>query len=252
VASLGIIDGEAVFLVDATPDIVDQLALLDDVRKAPLGRVDREPLDGVLLTHAHMGHYLGLAHLGFEAVSVKGLAVWASQTMVDFLGTHAPWEQLVTTGGIVPQAVIPGEPWALTERVTVVAIPVPHRDEYTDTLGFRITGPRQTLLYIPDCHPWHRWETPVEEALEGVDVALLDATFYSGEELPGRDLSKIGHPLIVDTMDRLQSRVDAGALRVYFVHLNHSNPALDPASPARATITRRGFGVAHAGLELAL
>ena len=94
--------------------------------------------------------------------------------------------------------------------------------------------------------------TAMQGALEGVDVALLDATFYSGDELPGRDLSKIGHPLVVDSMDRLQSRVDAGSLQVFFVHLNHSNPALDPASPARAAITRRGFGVAHAGLELAL
>ena len=83
-------------------------------------------------------------------------------------------------------------------------------------------------------------------------MALLDATFYSGDELPGRDLSKIGHPLVVDTMDRLQSRVDAGALEVWFIHLNHSNPALDPASAARAAITRRGFGVAYAGLELPL
>jgi pyrroloquinoline quinone biosynthesis protein B len=256
VASLGIIDptqGEGgVFLVDATPDIISQLTLLADVRDAPLGRVDRTPIDGVLLTHAHMGHYLGLAHLGFEAVSVKGLPVWASQTMVAFLGDNAPWEQLVTTGGIVPKAVAPGQPWPLTERITVQALSVPHRAEYTDTLGYRITGPNQTLLYIPDCSPWHAWETPLEEALTGVDVALLDATFYSGDELPGRDLSKIGHPLVVDTMDRLQSRVDAGTLEVWFIHLNHSNPALDPQSAAHAEVTRRGFGVAHAGLELLL
>jgi pyrroloquinoline quinone biosynthesis protein B len=256
VASLAIIDptqGQGqVFLIDATPDIISQLTLLEDVRDAPLGRVDRTPIDGVLLTHAHMGHYLGLAHLGFEAVSVKGLPVWASQTMVAFLGDNAPWEQLVTTGGIVPKAVAPGQPWPLTERITVQALSVPHRAEYTDTLGYRITGPNKALLYIPDCSPWHVWETPLEEALEGVDVALLDATFYSGDELPGRDLSKIGHPLVVDTMDRLQSQVDAGTLEVWFVHLNHSNPALEPTGDARAEITRRGFGVAYAGLEFKL
>ncbi|MGB0591737.1 MAG: MBL fold metallo-hydrolase [Myxococcota bacterium] len=256
VASLGIIDpaqGEGgVFLVDATPDIISQLALLEDVRDAPRGRVDRAPIDGVLLTHAHMGHYLGLAHLGFEAVSVKGLPVWASQSMVAFLSDNAPWGQLVTTGGIVPKAIAPGEPLSLTERITVQPLLVPHRAEYTDTFGYRITGPSKTALYIPDCSPWHVWETPLEQALIGVDVALLDATFYSGDELPGRDLLKIGHPLVVDTMDRLQSRVDAGTLEVWFIHLNHSNPALEPQSDAHAEVTRRGFGVAHAGLELRL
>jgi len=256
VASLGIIDPvdakSQVFLVDATPDIISQLTLLEDVRDPPQGRVDRAPIDGVLLTHAHMGHYLGLAHLGFEAVSVKGLPVWASQSMVAFLGDNAPWEQLVTTGGIVPKAVTSGQPWPLTERITVQALSVPHRAEYTDTFGYRITGPTKTALYIPDCSPWHAWETPLEETLIGVDVALLDATFYSGDELPGRDLSKIGHPLMIDTMDRLQSRVDAGTLEVWFIHLNHSNPALDPASAAHAEVTRRGFGVAHAGLEFPL
>ena len=256
VASLGIIDPAAgqgeVFLVDATPDIVEQLILLEDARRAPIGHVDRAPLDGVLLTHAHMGHYLGLAHLGFEAVSVKGLPVWASQRMVDFLADNAPWDQLVNTGGILPRALSPNTPLVLTEQITVTPLWVPHRGEYTDTVGYRISGPRKTLLYVPDCSPWERWEVPLERALEGVDIALLDATFYSGDELPGRDLSKIGHPLVVDTMDRLQSRVDSGSLEVWFIHLNHSNPALDPQSTERQAITRRGFGVASTGLEIAL
>jgi pyrroloquinoline quinone biosynthesis protein B len=90
------------------------------------------------------------------------------------------------------------------------------------------------------------------DLLESVDVALIDATFYSGDELPGRDLSKIGHPLVVDTMDLLQARVEAGKLEVWFIHLNHSNPALTPGSEARETLERRGFHVARAGLDLPL
>ena len=65
-------------------------------------------------------------------------------------------------------------------------------------------------------------------------------------------MSSIGHPLIVDSMDRLESAVREGRLRVYFTHLNHSNPALDPASPAFAQIEGRGFHVLSEGATFPL
>ena len=254
VASLAIIAPTAkkVYLVDATPDIREQLALLQDVRNAPVGKVDRAPIDGVLLTHAHMGHYLGLAYLGFEAVSTKGVPVWASERMGDFLRQNGPWDQLVKLENILLKKAKAGKAISLSDGVRVIPFEVPHRAEYTDTLAFRIEGPTKRILYIPDTSPWEKWEKPMEHSLEGIDIALLDATFFSGAELPGRDLTKIGHPLIRDTMKRLEARVKAGKLEVYFIHLNHSNPALDPKSEAAAEIERRGFHVARVGQEFSL
>ena len=254
VASVGIIAAAAkkVFLVDATPDITAQLQLLADVRESPAGRTDREPLDGIFLTHAHIGHYLGLAYLGFEAVSTKNLPLWASPRMGDFLRNSAPWDRLVSGNHVRLEALTAGEAIALPDGLSVTPFMVPHRAEYTDTVGYIIAGARQRTLYIPDTSPWEAWDPPLEAMLDEIDVALLDATFYSGDELPGRDLSKIGHPLVVDSMDRLQSRVDSGKLEVWFTHLNHSNPALDPDSEARQQIEARGFAVAQAGLEIAL
>lgn len=254
VASLGVVAPKAghVYLVDATPDITAQLSLLDDARDAKPGGVDRAPIDGVFLTHAHVGHYLGLAHFGFEAVSTKDVPVWASASMGAFLRDNAPWDQLVKQQNITLRLAKPDVAIALDDGVQVTPIEVPHRAEYTDTLGYIIAGPNRRILYIPDCSPWHAWKTPVLPHFDAVDVALIDATFYSGDELPGRDLTKIGHPLMVDTMDLLQSRVDAKKLEVWFIHLNHSNPALEPGSEARATLERRGFHVARAGLDLPL
>jgi pyrroloquinoline quinone biosynthesis protein B len=254
VASIGIIApvSEKVFLIDATPDITAQLGLLDDVRLAERGTTDRAPLDGVLLTHAHMGHYLGLAYLGFEAVSTVGVPVWASKRMSTFLRANAPWDRLVKNKHISLRVVLPGKAIPLADRLTATPVVVPHRAEYTDTLAFVVKGPTRRILYLPDCSPWHAWETPPMDLLGSVDVALVDATFYSGDELPGRDLTKIGHPLVVDTMDLLQARVDAGKLEVWFIHLNHSNPALTPGSEALRTLEARGFHVAYAGLELRL
>jgi len=254
VASLAIIVGPRVWLVDASPDLPAQLEALADVRQAPPGRVDRRPLDGVLLTHAHMGHYLGLAFLGYEAVAAESVDVWASPRMAGFLRTQAPWEQLVRQASIVVHEAPAGQAVVLDREAGVEALPiaVPHRAEYTDTYAWKISGPRATVLYVPDTDPWSKWTTSLDEVLAGVDLLLVDGTFHSMHELPGRDITEIGHPLVVDTMDRLQAKVSAGELEVWFVHLNHSNPVLEPEGAERAALEARGFRVAGVGDELGL
>lgn len=258
VASLGLVLPSRTLLVDATPDLRAQLDMLADVgargQGAARGGVDRHPVDGVLLTHAHIGHYLGLAFFGFEAIHTSRLTVHASPAMGAFLTKHAPWAQLVALENLALAPIAAGERVALGDDVYVTALSVPHRDEYADTLAYRIEGPRARVLYLPDCDPWARWpaDNDPRALFDAVDVALVDGSFYSGDELPGRDLAKIGHPLMTETMELLASRVASGRLRVRFVHLNHSNPALDPASPARRELESRGFAVARTGEELPL
>lgn len=234
-----------VYLVDATPDLPAQIARIHTFRAHPEGKVDRAPLDGVLLTHAHMGHYLGLAHFGFESVNTKDLPVWASPRMAEYLRTNGPWSQLVRLSNIALREFQPGQPFDLDEGVSVKPIQVPHRDEYSDTMAFLIRGPKNTVLYVPDTDSWKAWPRPLLDVLaeEKVTVALLDATFYSPDELPDRDITKVKHPLITQSMDLLEPLVKAGKLRVYFTHLNHSNPALVPGGPAEKAIEERGFRV---------
>jgi pyrroloquinoline quinone biosynthesis protein B len=243
-----------VYLVDATPDLPAQIEKIHTFRAHPEGKVDRAPVDGVLLTHAHMGHYLGLAHFGFESLNTKDLPVWASPRMAGYLKTNGPWSQLVKLGNVALREFEPGKPFDLEEGVSVKPLQVPHRDEYSDTMAFLIRGPRQTLLYVPDTDSWKAWPKPLTDVLaeEKVTIALLDATFYSPDELPDRDVSKIKHPLITQSMDLLEPLVKAGKLRVYFTHLNHSNPALDAGGAARKAIEARGFRVLAEGEEIGL
>ncbi|HEX4952446.1 MAG TPA: MBL fold metallo-hydrolase [Thermoanaerobaculia bacterium] len=245
VASLALILPETNerYLFDATPDLPAQIEKLRPYRSGAPERIDRGLISGVFLTHAHMGHYTGLAHLGYESMHTKGIPAWGTQRMVDFLAKNAPWDQLVRLGNVQPRALESGQAVALGQGVTVTPLSVPHRAEYTDTFGYKVKGPRRTLLYIPDTDPWRKWSPSILEALVGVDVALLDATFYSGDELPDRNLAEIGHPLIVDSMETLGPLVAAGKLEVFFTHLNHSNPALDGDSEARRNIEKRGFHV---------
>jgi pyrroloquinoline quinone biosynthesis protein B len=239
------------FLVDATPDLPAQLAALSDVTA---GRPERDPLDGVLLTHAHMGHYLGLALLGFEAVNVRDLPVWCTPRMAAFLRGNGPWSQLVEKGNLDLRETAAGTVHELGGGVTAEAFPVPHRDEFSDTVAWKIRGPRRTLLYVPDVDGWDDWEERggMEAAFDGVDVALVDGTFYSDGELPGRDTSKIPHPRMIESVERFGPAVGAGELEVAFTHLNHSNPALDEGSEERRSLEAAGFRVLEEGEEIEL
>jgi len=252
ISSLAIVLPETgrVYLIDATPDIREQLDRLTDVRDSPAGRVDRAPVDGVFLTHAHIGHYTGLSFFGFEAVHTEALPVYCTQPMARFLTSHAPWQQLVQLQNIDLNEISEGTLVNLPDGVSVEPLLVPHRDEYADTVGFKIHGPNKTVLFIPDTEPYERWSRPLEELLTDVDIALLDGSFYSLEELPGRDVSQIGHPLMRDTMDRLAEWNSEREVR--FIHLNHSNPALDAGSPEAREIRSRGFSVASDGDQLPL
>jgi pyrroloquinoline quinone biosynthesis protein B len=243
---------DQVYLIDATPDVRAQLDLLADVRRAPRSRVDRRPVDGVFLTHAHIGHYLGLAFFGFEAVHTSELPLMVSPRMADFLRRNGPWSQLVELRNIELRELTPGTPVALEGGVSVTAVSAPHRDEYADTLGFVIAGPNRRIFYLPDTDSWQAWTQSLPSFLEGVDVAVLDGTFFSLNELSGRSVESIGHPLIQQSMDLLEDLVAEGRTEIYFTHLNHSNPAVQPDSQERQVIESRGFKVLGEGQEIVL
>jgi pyrroloquinoline quinone biosynthesis protein B len=251
VASLGIVlpDSGKRFLVDATPDIRPQLDVLAGYTTTDAGRVDRRPVDGVFLTHAHLGHYTGLAFFGFEAAHTREVPVWCTPSMAAYLRSNGPWDQLVRLENVVLHEVSPGEAIDLGEGVTVTMVSAPHRKEYTDTVGFVVRGPRASVLYVPDTDSWNGWDPPIVDLLRNVDVAMLDGTFHSLDELPGRSVESIGHPLITVSMDLMEATAGAG---VYFTHLNHSNPALEPDGEALRTIEARGFHVLEDGAQFPL
>jgi pyrroloquinoline quinone biosynthesis protein B len=160
--------------------------------------------------------------------------------MACFLRENAPWSQLVSLGQITLREIEPGQEVALTPRLRVTPLRVPHRDELSDTVGFRVRGPSRSLLYVPDIDKWQRWERSLADEVARVDYALLDATFLDAAELPGRSVDEIPHPLVAETRSLLAA--PAGLLeRTLFIHLNHTNAlywdearrrALAPASVA--------------------
>jgi pyrroloquinoline quinone biosynthesis protein B len=172
--------------------------------------------------------------------------------MRDFLIKNSPWNQLIEKENILPIILSPNERLPLTSRISVVPFQVPHRDEYSDTLGFIISGSKKNLLYLPDIQNWEAWERSIIEEVQKAEIALLDGTFYSPEELPGRDLPSIGHPFIKKSIEMLNEVPQKGKTAIYFTHLNHSNLILDPEGEARKNVIESGFAIAADGLEIPL
>jgi pyrroloquinoline quinone biosynthesis protein B len=225
-------------LVDATPDFVEQSAAL----ARATGR-DRLIPDAIALTHAHIGHYLGLAWLGREAVDTKGMPVHCTQKMAAFLKGNRPWSHLVERGEIVLHALRPGEPFAF-DGLELHSFLSPHRGEDTDTVGFEVRGPSRTILYVSDADILP--PTLVERMVEA-DVVLVDGTFYSPDELPHRDILAVRHPFMRDSVKQLEKAKG----EIWFTHLNHTNPVLHP-DPARRPVLPPRFGVACEGQSFAL
>jgi len=221
VASLGLMNralGKA-FVFDATPDFGSQLQSLT------AGRMP----DGIFLTHGHIGHYTGLIYLGRESVDASGVPVYATDRMAAFLRGNGPWSLLVQRGNIDLKPLVPDRMVDLGNGVKVTAFSVPHRDEFTDTVGFLIEGPTRKAIYIPDIDQWPKWSRRIRDLADQVDLAFLDGTFASADEIPGRVTADIPHPLISVTRDLLHG-VRA---RVWFIHLNHTNAQIDAPDVVR-------------------
>jgi pyrroloquinoline quinone biosynthesis protein B len=221
VASVGLINvalGKS-YLFDATPDLPAQLHLLN-------GGV---PPSGVFLTHGHIGHYTGLMYFGRESIDAKAVPVHVTERMATFLGANGPWSLLVSRGNVTPRIMRADQAVDLGDGVRVTPVRVPHRDEFTDTVGFIIQGPRRRALFIPDIDQWSRWDRRIQDVMATVDLALLDGTFAAADEIPGRSIDDIPHPLMPVTRQLLQGSKAA----LWFIHLNHTNREIDAKDVVR-------------------
>lgn len=231
------------WMIEASPTLPQQLWRLHQHAPRPPGA---PLLDGMLLTHAHMGHLIGLAHLGNEAAAVRELPVYLPAGLAEVLRTAAPWSALVQEGRLILHPIRHGQRVRLSAQVSVSAFEVPHRREWSETLAFIIEGPRRRALFLPDIDHWAGMDVSLPALLEGVDVAWIDGTFYADGELD-RDMSRIPHPRVSDTMAMLADAPAALRSKVRFSHLNHTNPLLDLSSPQAQAVRDAGFQIAREG-----
>lgn len=232
------------YLFDASPDINEQLNFMGD-------RINKD-LKGIFLTHAHIGHYTGLMFFGREALNSNLINVFAMPRMKKFLETNGPWSQVVKLNNINLIQIHSESVFSLSDQIRITPFEVPHRGEFSETVGYKIHGPNKTALFIPDIDKWYLWEKSIVDEIREVDYALIDATFYDSKEVNYRDISEIPHPFVIETMSLFKNSSKKEKSKIYFIHLNHTNPLLDEKSKEFNDIINKGYNVAYEGLELNL
>ena len=247
VVSMALVDPSSKkwWLFEATPDIREQLHYFNSLTK---GAYNYLP-EGIFITHAHIGHYTGLMELGREVMNTKNIPVYVLPRMKKYLETDGPWSQLVRLGNIQLMPLTADSTIALPDNINITAFTVPHRDEYSETAGFRIATSVKKYLFIPDVNKWEQWNRSIVKEVEQVDIALLDATFYDNGELPTRNIKEILHPLVTETMATFEKTGSQTKSKIHFIHLNHTNPMMWNKAK-QAEIKKLGYNIAVQGEKL--
>ncbi len=245
VSSIAVVDNtnNRCWIFDATPDFREQLQMINEVT------VSENPVNisGIFLTHAHVGHYTGLAHLGLEVMGAKKIPVYAMPRMMNFLTNNGPWNQLITKENIIIEPLQDGAIININDQIKITPFLVPHRDEYSETVGYKISGPVKSVLFIPDIDKWDIWQKDIVAEIKRNDHLFLDATFFNETELPGRDMSQIPHPFVVESMQLFANLSIEEKQKIYFIHYNHTNPLHQPGSNASRVFNSAGFQLAKQG-----
>lgn len=246
---LGIVDrtNQKLYMLEATPAFAEQWRRLQDIS----GFRDKRAPDGIFVTHAHIGHYSGLMQLGREVMGANNVPVWVMPRMERFLWENGPWRQLIDLRNIETRPLWADSAVQLPANLRITPFLVPHRDEYSETVGYRIESPRKKVIFIPDIDKWEKWERDIAAQVHAVDVALLDATFFKDGELMGRSMKEVPHPFVQETMQLFDKQRDSEKAKVTFIHFNHTNPLLWDEK-VRQEVRERGFSVAEEGMIIPL
>jgi len=250
VTSLALVDRTTnqYWLFEATPDIRKQL---QTVQGYISNKPDYNP-DGIFISHAHIGHYTGLMQLGREVMGAKEIPVWAMPRLDSFFRNNGPWSQLVSLNNIRLHQLANDSTISINGNLKITPLQVPHRDEFSETVGIVIESKKKKILFIPDIDKWEKWNRQILDEIAKVDFALLDGTFYMNGELPGRDMREVPHPFVEESMQLFSTLPDSLRSKIMFIHFNHTNPLIKKSSPEKIKVKKAGFDVAEEGKLIAL
>ncbi len=240
VSSIAIVNKEnnSCWLIDVTPDFKQQIELI----KSFLSINFMPKINGIFLTHAHIGHYIGLVNLGTEVLNVKNVPVYAMPRMKFFLENNAPFSFLIKSNNIIVNKIVDGY-LELLDSVFIKSFLVPHRNELSETVGYNIKSKYKSVIYIPDIDDWKLWENDILNVVMDNNIIFIDGTFYSSNELGHRDILKIPHPIITDSMKIFSVLDKKDAKKIFFTHLNHTNPILNKNSKERQFVLSEGYNI---------
>ena len=260
-AAISADDGQHWFLINASPDIRQQI--LDTPALHPAkGALRHSPIAGVILTNGEIDAIAGLLSLRESSpfalhAHPRVLATLAANSVFDVLnrdfvpripmGLDQPFEPLLPDGtpsGLTVEAfAVPGKPaWYMEDAGA----------DPGDTIGLRLqAGDGEPVYFIAACAE----VTPnLADRLRGAPLVLFDGTLWQDDEMIRAGLGhktgqRMGHLSMSGQDGTMAALDDLGIARRVFVHINNTNPALLPGSPERQALTRAGWHIPMTGEE---
>ena len=251
-------DGARWSLVNASPDVRDQLARAQGLW--PRAGTRDVPLDTIVVTNADIDHVLGLLVLR-EALPHRILTTaWIRDALLDHNAAFRLLEPAFSARKL-------DEAFFLDRAETLEArlFPVPGKvpgwlgalaaNAPEATLGLRVTDRRsgRRLVATPGLRSL---DSGTWAELSAADLRFVDGTFWSADELrrlrPGApDAIAMGH-LPIGGRDGSLARLASLPGRTFYLHMNNTNPVLDAGSAEAAEVRALGVEIAMDGMELTL
>jgi pyrroloquinoline quinone biosynthesis protein B len=263
-------DGDHWFLINASPDLRQQLIATPQLHPAP-GRLRHSPIAGVILTNGEIDAIAGLLSMREGSpftiyAHERVLAILKSNSVFDVLNAknvarkaikqHESFEPLLPDGSrsgieILPFAVPGKGAWYLEGKAHPAG-----KDSEGDTLGLRIqdNGTGKFFFFLAACS---RVTDDLKSRIAGAPLVFFDGTVWRDDELVLAGLGtktgqSMGHIAMSGETGAIAALGGLGIGRKIFLHINNSNPALLPNSAERGAIERAGWQIPEDGTEITL
>ena len=222
------------WLLDLSPDINKQYHMIDSSYK----------LSGIFLTHAHVGHYLGLMQLGLEVMNLKNIPIYAMPLMKKFIENNSSLKFLIENNNIIVKEINIIKDINLGNDLIISPFLVPHRNELSETVGYKLMTRKKSIIYLPDIDSWDEWNIELIDLIKDNNFLYIDGTFYDKNEIKNRDISKIPHPSVIDTMKLIGRLNKKHKKKIFFTHLNHTNNLLRKNTLEYSNLKKEGYNIA--------
>jgi pyrroloquinoline quinone biosynthesis protein B len=263
-------DGRRWAVFNASPDIRQQIANAQELQPRAGGALRHSPIEAVVLTNADVDHIAGLLTLRER----QPFTIYAADRVLETLRANSIFSvlaedvverrQLPLADGAMPVSGPDGslgfmvEPFAVPGKVALYledAAKGNFGSEKGDTIGCRISAgdSAANAFYIPGCA---RVDEALASRVRGADCLLFDGTVFTDTEMADAGVGektgrRMGHVPISGEGGSLHAFDDLGIKRKIYIHINTTNPILEPGSEAERAVRAAGWEVAYDGMTIA-
>lgn len=264
-------DGRNWALLNASPDLRQQIAAAPPLNARPEDGLRNSPIKAVVMTNGDVDHMSGVINLR----EAQPFAIYATRRVLDVVEDNSVFR--ILAADMVSHTELPlGRPIALNGAgvdlgLDCEAFAVPGKialyledakagpdfgTAVGDTIGLKITDRKtgKTFFYIPGCADV---DATLSDRLKGASHVFFDGTLYDDEEMIRAGLMpksgpRMGHISMSGDNGSIAAFRDLDVARKIYVHINNSNPVLDEASPERRAVEAAGWEVGFDGMEVTL